>query len=199
MQNWLETDETQEAVLALQLVSEQLAHLESTGDPHYWTWIIVGLHNALQGFMVLALRGSNNINVLTEDCAREWLAAIERKDGNYPEQKLDNFLNLYKKIKSYRMQMYVNSQVFKPIGTQGRSVKKLNSFRNEFIHFIPKGWAIEVRGLTQIADDCLNIISFLAFDCGNIFWHEQISESQARVLLEKAKHNVSLIKKAYSG
>ena len=95
MENLLETDESQEAVLALQLVSEQLAHLESTGNPHYWTWIIVGLHNALQGFMVLALRGGrNNINVLTEDCAREWLAAYERGDGKYPEQKLDKFLNL---------------------------------------------------------------------------------------------------------
>ncbi len=169
MENWSETDETQEAVLALQLVSEQLAHLESTGNPHYWTWIIVGLHNALQGFMVLALRGSNNINVLTEDCAREWLAAYERKDGKYPNQKLDKFLNLYKKIKSDRMQMYVDSRTFKPSGTHDRSVKILNSFRNDFIHFVPKGWAIEVSGLTQIVDDCLNIISFLAFECGNVF------------------------------
>ncbi len=195
MENWLGTDESQEAVLALQLVSEQLAHLESTGNHHYWTWIIVGLHNALQGFMVLALRGTNNINVLTEDCAKEWLTAYERGDGKYPEQKLDNFLNLYKKIKSERMQMYVNSQVFKPSGTQGRSVKKLNSFRNNFVHFVPKGWAIEVSGLTQIVDDCLNIISFLAFDCGNVFWHEQILETQTRILLGKAKQNIGLVKK----
>lgn len=197
MEIWLKTDESQEAVLALQVVSEQLTHLESTGNPHYWTWVIVGLHNALQGFMVLALRGSNNINVLTEDCAREWLAAYERKDGNYPEQKLDNFLNLYKKIKSDRMQMYVNSKAFKPKGTQDRSVKKLNSFRNDFIHFVPKGWAIEVSGFTQIVNDCLDIISFLAFDCGNIFWHEQALESQTRVLLENAKQKINLIKKTY--
>jgi hypothetical protein len=97
------------------------------------------------------------------------------------------------------MQMYVNSQVFKPSGTQGRSVKKLNSFRNDFIHFVPKGWAIEASGLTQIVDDCLNIISFLAFDCGNVVWQERVLETQTRVILEKAKQKVSLVKKAYGG
>jgi hypothetical protein len=199
MENWLETDEFQEAVLALQLVSEQLTHLESTDNPHYWTWVIVGLHNALQGFMVLALRGTNNINVLTEDCAREWLAAYERRDGKYPEQKLDKFLNLYKKIKSDRMQMYVNSRSFTPSGTQGKSVKQLNRFRNDFVHFVPKGWLIETSGLPQITDDCLNIISFLALECGNVFWEEQALETQAKSLIENAKQSTRLIRQAYGG
>ena len=49
------TDETQEAILALQLTREQLSHLASSGSHHYWNWVIVGLHHALQSFMVLAL------------------------------------------------------------------------------------------------------------------------------------------------
>jgi hypothetical protein len=199
MEKWLETDEFQETVIALRLVSEQLAYLESTGNPHYWSWVIVGLHNALQGFMVLALCGTNNINVLTEDCAREWLAAYERRDGNYPEQKLDKFLNLYKKIKSSRMQMYMDSQSFKPSGTQCKSIKQINKFRNDFIHFVPKGWLIETSGLPEIIDDCLDIISFLAFECGNVFWREQDLEAQARVLMERAKQSTRLIRQAYGG
>jgi hypothetical protein len=197
-ETWLETDEFQETVLSLQLTSEQLSNLAKTGNLHYWTWVIVCLHNALQGFMVLALRGTNNINVLTKDCAKEWLAAYERGDGQYPEQKLDNFLNLYKKVKSGRMKMYVNSQPLKPSGMQGRSVKKLNAFRNDFIHFVPKGWSIEVSGLPQIVDDCLNIISFLAFKCGNIFWHEQELETLTKVLLERSRQSISKIKQKTS-
>ena len=196
---WLETDEFQETVLALQLTSEQLSNLASTGNLHYWTWVIVCLHNALQGFMVLALRGTNNINVLTEDCAIEWLAAYERGDGQYPEQKLDNFLNLYKKVKSERMKMYVNSQSLKPSGTQGRSIKKLNAFRNDFIHFVPKGWVVEVSGLPQIVDDCLNIIWFLAFECGNIFWQKQEQETLTKVLLERSKQSISRIEQSNGG
>lgn len=193
IENWLETDEFQETILALQLTSEQLSQLAITGNLHYWTWIIVCLHNALQGFMVLALRGTNNIDVLTKDCAIEWLAAYERGDGQYPEQKLDKFLNLYKKVKSERMKMYVNSQPLKPSGTQGRSVRKLNAFRNDFIHFVPKGWSIEVTGLPQIVDDCLNIISFLAFECGNIFWYKQELETLTKIFLERSQQSVSRI------
>ena len=193
MEKWLETDEFQETVLALQLTTEQLLHLATNGNLHYWTWVIVCLHNALQGFMVLALRGTNNMNVLTKDCAEEWLAAYERGDGQYPEQKLDRFLNLYKKVKSKQMKMYVNSQPLKPSGTQSRSVKKLNAFRNDFIHFVPKGWSIEVSGLPQIVDDCLNIISFLAFECGNIFWDEQELETLTKVLLERSQQSLRRI------
>lgn len=194
MINWKETDEIQEAILALQLVNEQLTNLKSTGNQHYWTWVIVGLHNALQGFMVLALRGTSNINVLQAECAKKWIEAYERGDGNYPEQKLDKFLNLYKKIKSDRMQMYINSRVFKPNGTQGRSLKKLNSFRNDFIHFVPKTWIIETNSLAQIVDDCLNIISFLAFECGNVFWHKNNLEIQTKALIKKTQQSLFLLK-----
>ena len=83
------------------MASEQLERV--VDNPHYWQWVIVGLHNALQGFMVLALRGGTNLNVLTDKCAEQWLAAYERGDVNYPEQRLDRFLNLYKKIKSNRI------------------------------------------------------------------------------------------------
>ena len=51
--------------------------------------------------------------------------------------------------------MHGLSQAFKP-GTQGRSVKQLNKLRNEFIHFVPKGWSLEVDA--RIVDDCLNVI-----------------------------------------
>lgn len=197
MEQWLRTDETQQAVLALQMVSEQLPRV--TDNSHHWQWVIIGLHNTLQGFMVLALRGTNDLNVLTDECAEDWMAAYERGDENYPEPKLDTFLNLYKKIKSDRMKMYGHSRPFKPSGTQGKSIKKLNNLRNEFIHFVPKGWSLEVSGLPDIVDDCIDVICFLAFECGNLVWYEQGLETQTRDLIEKAKHGISLIKRTYGG
>ena len=51
---------------------------------------------------------------------------------SYPDDpKLDDFLSLYKKIKSKLMMMYVHSQRFVPKGSQGDSVKRLNRLRNE--------------------------------------------------------------------
>ncbi len=89
-----------EAVISLEMLCEQLPKV--IDNPHYWKWIVIALHNALQGFMVLALKGSNGLNVLTEECEKEWIAAFKRHDNVWPKRKLDTFLNLYKKIKSGR-------------------------------------------------------------------------------------------------
>ena len=134
---------------------------------YYWKWVLIALHNALQGYMVLALGGSGSPNILTKECATERMAAERRDDDVLPAPKLDNFLNLYKKIKAGRklydeqlkvghilprkssdlMMMNVRSQPFKPHGTQTQSVKMLNKLRNDYIHFSPKGWSLGVHGL----------------------------------------------------
>ena len=185
MENWLRTDETQEAVISLEMVTEYLDRV--TVNYHYWKWVIIGLHNTLQGFMVLALRGTNHLNVLREKDAQKWTDAYEQGKIRPTDLLLDSYLNLYKKIKSDRMNMYTSSIQFKPKGTQGWSIKKLNSLRNDFIHFIPKGWSIEISGLPRITQDCLDVIDFLAFDCGNIFWNESPLEVKTKNLLTKAK------------
>ncbi len=197
MEHWLRTDELHEAVLALQMTCEQVSRVRS--DPHHWKWVILGLHNALQSFMVLALRGTNGLNVLTKERASQWMAAYKRGDSKYPELRLDSFLNLYDKIKSDRMEMSVDSQALKPSSTQDQSIKTLNRLRNEFIHFVPQGWSLELHGLPRIADDCLDVISFLAFECGNVIWHDPKLEFQTRSLIKKTKRQVRLIEKAYSG
>ena len=194
MENWFETNETQEAVLSLQMMSEQLDHLAKTGNKHYWTWIIIGLHTALNGFMVLALRGTNDLNVLPEKCAKQWLTAYDSNSGKYPEKRLDSFLNLYNKIKSEKMNLYTNSKLFIPKATQDSSVEKLNSLRNDFIHFIPKDWFIEPSYFIQIIYDCLDIISFLAFDCGNVIWIEEDLETQTKMHIENARQCLNIVK-----
>ena len=186
---WIETDAALEAVLGLEMVSEQLTKVSI--NHYYWKWVILALHNSLQGFMVLALRGLNNVNILTKKCAEEWLAAYEQGRPRDPNPKLADFPELYRSIKSGRMQLYSNSKIFKPNNTQNFSVKKLNSLRNEFIHFVPKIWALEISGLPQIIMDCISIISFLAFDCGNVIWHDTTLDQRTRELIEQISGQVA--------
>ena len=40
-------------------------------------------------------------------------------------------------------------------------------FRNNFEHYIPKLWSIEIHGLPRITIDVLDVISFLALETGN--------------------------------
>ncbi len=215
MDTWLRTDEALEAVLSLELVSDSLPKI--LDNSHYWKWVLISLRNALQGYMVLALKGSNSLNVLTKECAEKWIAAWKNHDSIFPERKLDSFLNLYKKIKKGRKQyeeeirlghshtlkrtrsdlmlMYANSQPFKPRGTQTQSVKMLNDLRNEFIHFLPKGLSLQASGLPQVVEDCVDIIEFLAFKCGNVLWHDGTLKLKTKELVDGIMQQIQEIDK----
>jgi len=209
---WLHTDETREAVVSLDMVEDCLHKVLS--NVHYWKWVVIALHNALQGYMVLALRGSNSLNVLKEQSRKKWVEAWERDDKVMPRRELDTFLNLYNKIQTGKkcyddgikrghifhrgpydlMLMYVHSKPFAPSCTQTESVKMLNFLRNDFVHFLPKGWSLGVGGLPRIVNDCVDIIEFLAFECGNILWHEKELETKTKELIAQIRGSLDLLK-----
>lgn len=195
---WLRTDERKEAIKALEMVLEQISRVKL--DVYRWKWIIIALHNALQAFMVLALRGSANFHLVKADDAEKYLAAIMEEGEPFPGEQLDFFLELYKKIKSNRMKMYVHSQPFKPTGNQTRRVKKLHSLRNDFIHFLPKGFSVEVGGMPEVVKDCLAIISFLAFESGNVTWSNTDEDAGEKVkfLLQQIDVEATAIERIYA-
>jgi hypothetical protein len=216
MNAWLSTDEYLEAVLSLGMVPDSLPKI--LDNIYYWKWVIIALHMALQGYMVLALKGTNSFSVLEKKCRDEWEAAWERDDDSFPVLRLDNFLSLYKKIKAGRktydeqaktgiriyrkpkdlMLMYMHSQPFKPRGTQTKSLKMLNALRNDYIHFRPKGWLLGVHGLPRMVDDCVDIIDFLTFECGNVLWHDESLKTKTRDLIIQIRSHIAVLKEAYT-
>ena len=56
-----ETDEEKDTLNALKMFKYFYFNIET--DQYFYKWAIIALHNALQGFMVLALRGTNGVNV----------------------------------------------------------------------------------------------------------------------------------------
>jgi len=199
-ENWLRTNVAQEAVSALEMAGQSLSNVEK--DLYQWKWAILALHSCLQGFMVMALQGNDGLNCLKDKVKDEWLRRYRAKeyekldlDNFYINDKkvnpLDNFLNLYKKIKKpNKMGFYNHSKPFEPSGTQESSIKKLNSLRNDFVHFVPKIWSLEVTGLPQIFLDCLNIIHFLGWECGNIIWYKSSVEKRASEALAEAMKKI---------
>jgi hypothetical protein len=121
-------------VLSLEVTADHLA--KTANDVGHWKWVIVALHNALQGCMVLTLKGANAFNVMqeTDKISREWWESVRRGDPTFPSAKMDSFMGLYKKIQDHRfMHMYVHSKTFSPRGTQTRSVNIMKYLRNKFI------------------------------------------------------------------
>jgi hypothetical protein len=127
--------------------------------PSYWKWAIVAVHAGLQGAMVCALRDSSGVSVLTKDSAREMLMWFETQEGALPEEHLLDFGKLLKRCQQAK---WMNGDPLQLTATQLKDVKRLHDqFRNNFAHFIPKGWSIEKRGLPRIISVALDAIEIL--------------------------------------
>jgi hypothetical protein len=193
---YLRTDESEEAVSALEMVADRLAVVEE--DIYQWKWAIIALHNAAQGFMVLALRGTNSFHVLGKKAAKAWTEAVAAGEVPPPGDRLETYLNLYSRTKGQRMMMYVNSRKFQPHDTQDDSIRDLNALRNDFVHFLPKGWSLEVSGLPAMFEDVLAYVDFLGWDSGNVVWIDEDLETRAKAALDTARHEAASIERAYA-
>ncbi len=197
---WLGTDTLVEAVSDFEMFSEQLKRVIE--DPCWWKWTIIALHSGIQGMMVLALKGSNGLNVLRKEDKKRYLDWYRggRSDESRPRDlKLAGFLELYKKIKGDKMKMFCHSQKFVPKRTQGRSIKDLNCLRNKYIHFTPKSWVLELGGLPAMASDCLEIAEFLAWQSGNVLLWQPGLKKRLKAAFTSAHKSLSAVEKAYDG
>lgn len=174
---YLCTDEEFEAANAMEMAARFASSLLT--DLHLWRWVVIALHNATQGVMVLSLRHGNGLLALTDQSYSAWMAAYENGEQTPPE-KLDSYLNLYKKVKHKDLGQLGGNIRFAPIGSEGGDIKRLNSLRNEFIHFSPKGWSLEVDGLPRISLAAARLISFLALETNNVFWHSADARESLR-------------------
>lgn len=204
----LRTNEEIEAVRALEMVAKLLPTVEH--DAYQWKWVLIALHNAVQGFMVLSLQGTWPVRVFMEAHAKKAIEAYEqevakpRDERDYERMflsgKLDYFLNLYEKIQSdEQMGQFVTSRTFRPDGTQTQSMEQLNEKRNGFMHFVPISTTMYVGDFPTVLGDCVALMSFLAFDSQNVTWGIQDQlEEQTRTLLDQVRTQASRLASMYS-
>jgi hypothetical protein len=162
-------------------------------EPYQWKWVLISLHNAVQGFMVLALWQGNGFLTLQDKIAAKWLKAYQ-EGGPYPIDKMDHFLNLYRKVKdaSYLAKHFV------PKETHDVSLERLNSFRNEFVHFTPKGWSVELAGLPHICLDSLDLIQFFGWESAAIRWHKKTHITRAKHALKQLRYSMPALARQYA-
>jgi hypothetical protein len=190
-EHWLHTDERSDVIASMAMLDIALNQVAS--DLTMWKWIVITTHSALQSAIACHLGAiGNSFLVARQEDAEAWLKAHE--DGTpYPEMMIDSFLNLYDKLKKNEIYGYK----FAPKGTQGRSIKKVNEYRNEFVHFMPKGWALEVAGLPRICIDCLDVVYNLDEHTLRLRWENAIQQSSFSSLLDSCLEKLKHLEKQY--
>jgi len=159
---WLRLDEKINAIDNLDKAYNYIREAES--DTMAWKWAIMALHNALYGFAICACAGTNPD-----------LVAPKNKKG---ERNLISFgmALRYCQDPTY-MNKYVSSKYLTLNNKQKESINWLkDKFRDQFEHFAPMGWSIELHGISHIFIDIVDIIRFLAIDTHNI----RFTQTQAR-------------------
>jgi len=190
---WLDTDEYEEIVATLRACRQFLSL--ATQDVTYWKWVFIALHNIVQGCMVIALTRSDSFGATDAKQEKAWREAYAKGNPLPADQpKLLKFLKLYEKIQKKEMLPDSSAEGFVPQGSQSASIRKLNSLRNEFVHFTPKGWSLELSGAPRIAIDCLDVAEFLV-KCSNRFIiFTSFKEGEMLGLIDELKKKFATIK-----
>ena len=219
---YLKTDDDEEAVGALEMTAHLLEAAER--DPQrMWKWAVIALHNAVQGFMVLNLRGTWNVGALHRDQRTEKLkaqqvfykataagdevaAAAANEKMLWGEAELASFVYLYARIKDPDgvMIQFMHSRVFKPRENDDRCMNCLNDIRNEFMHYVPhvmrRFLLTQFPAVTEVG---LHVISFLLNESGNILWARGLDrrglKSRADDALRRAQEALVRLQAAYTG
>ena len=179
---WYRTDEKENAIDYLETAA---AAFNAANQTHKWKWLTIALHGALYGSAVLAVVGTDPDRVLFSPKSKQVPESEEQP------KKLISLWEALRRCQSDEwMLLYVGSQRLVISDSEMSSINRLSdTFRNNFEHFTPKHWSIEVSGFPGIVSDVCRVIGFLFLESGNV----RLTSSQRRrivaALRELIGHN----------
>lgn len=162
-EKWLRFTAETNALDFLERAGQFIQQTES--DITAWKWVILSLHGAMYGFAICACRSTSYENII-----RRTKKGVERLIT------LDEALALCQD--SNWMGTLYGGKPLELTARQKYSIKILKqSLRNNFEHYIPKGWSIEIHWLPNIAMDILDVIRFLSVET---FRYQHLNQTQRR-------------------
>jgi len=167
--------------------ASQLVREDSGG----WKWVVMALHSALQGACVCHLTTTAApIGAVTERNAGEWLTYFEdsriNPNAKPPKTHLMGLPDLLKAVRKPSSAGNGGNVAGVPINeSELRWLQRFHKeIRNQFAHFEPLGWSIEVSGIPKIAKLVARIIRDI-LEIGWAFRHQdraQLEEMQRSLL-----------------
>jgi hypothetical protein len=111
--------------------------------------------------MVCALRDTTGTSVLSDKSAAKVLAYLENRDERQLERPVERLASFDVLLDRCLAGIPTLSPI-KVVDEQIADIRRLHDhFRNNFVHFVPKGWSIEKEGLPRIIKVALLAIELL--------------------------------------
>ena len=180
--SWIQTDEAEDVAGSLRHVIRVAEYVEK--DAQAWKWVVLALHSALQGACVCHLTtAAVPIGAVTERNAVEWSNYFEELRTN-PNAKLPKtyLMALPDLLKAVRKPLSAgdgrNSAGIAISDAEFDWLKRFHdSVRNQFTHFKPMGWSVEVSGIPDIATLISRIIGEI-LEMGWAFRHQDVAQRE---------------------
>jgi len=155
--DWLRLDELSNAIDNLEMCAQFVATLP---HPVRWKWAILALHQALYGFAICAVKGTDDTSVLKP-----------RKSSKEP--KLISIWEALRRADDTQF-LWPGSAPIQLTSPERKALERLFSeFRNGFEHFQPAGWSIEVSGMPSLFRTALGPLRRLALEQGSVRYYSQ--------------------------
>lgn len=160
---WLRTDEADDVTGSIRHAIR--SYTDAADDPQAWKWVALAVHSALQGACICHLTTTAPpLGAVTPRNTKDWIAYYDESrldpDVRPPRTQLMDLPCLLKAVRkpgsagdrSNEGGIAINAGEFNWLRSFHESV------RNQFVHFEPMGWSLEVSGIPAIAALAARII-----------------------------------------
>jgi hypothetical protein len=150
-------DEFEDAVVSVELVARLLPNAKAA-PTLLWKWVIMAIHDGLQGAMICVLSEAERASALS-DARLKILRWMETGEGDYPNERVESFATL--------LRLSSAGQRIRPLfltDQDKRDLEKLNWYRNQFTHLLPEGWNIAYVNIPPILLTAVSTIEQLMLD-----------------------------------
>lgn len=160
---WLRTDEADDVTGSIRHAIR--SYTDAADEPQAWKWVALAVHSALQGACICHLTTTAPpLGAVTPRNTKDWIAYYDESrldpDVRPPRTQLMDLPCLLTAVRkpgsagdrSNEGGIAINAGEFNWLWSFHESV------RNQFVHFEPMGWSLEVSGIPAIAALAARII-----------------------------------------
>ena len=153
--------------------------IETLPEPFRWKWAIIALHQAIYGFAICAVRGTDSRSVLQP----------HKKDGS---QDLIPVWGALRRAEDRRLIWATATPLGLTADERWALERLFGEFRDGFVHFQPAGWSIQVVAMVEVFAVGVAVLRRLAVGNGLVLFVDELDGARAQAAIARLEALLTL-------